>query len=356
MLTADAFGVLPPISRLSPEQAMYHFLSGYTARVAGTEQGVKEPQATFSTCFGAPFMPRQPTVYAEMLRDFMRRHEVDCWLVNTGWSGGPYGTGERMSLRHTRAMLHAALGGALAKVPFRRHPEFGLMIPEACPGVPGAILDPQGDLGRSQAYDRMARDVAGRFEANFARFVPHVDDAVTGSAGIRAPFRRPSATGSSVGRRRRAGHEPPCELFDVKEAQPLAVNWLAKPLLQTDTARRWRHRAGAQCSRRSPPGVKRKLAAILSADVATAASWRRRRHAPHPARIGRKWTRWSTAATAGSSAPPGTACWPSSRVPCAIGTRSRSRRSCRPEQPSAQGPAARVPDRHQPRRRDGRGR
>ena len=119
MLTADAFGVLPPISRLSPEQAMYHFLSGYTARVAGTEQGVKEPQATFSTCFGAPFMPRRPTVYAEMLRDFMRRHKVDCWLVNTGWSGGPYGTGERISLRHTRAMLRAALGGALANVAFR---------------------------------------------------------------------------------------------------------------------------------------------------------------------------------------------------------------------------------------------
>ena len=115
MLTADAFGVLPPISRLSPEQAMYHFLSGYTARVAGTEQGVKEPQATFSTCFGAPFMPRRPTVYAEMLRDFMRRHEVACWLVNTGWSGGPFGTGERISLRHTRAMLRAALGGALTQ-------------------------------------------------------------------------------------------------------------------------------------------------------------------------------------------------------------------------------------------------
>ena len=121
MLTADAFGVLPPISRLSPEQAMYHFLSGYTARVAGTEAGVKEPQATFSTCFGAPFMPRQPTVYAEMLREQMRRHEVDCWLVNTGWSGGPYGTGERMSACATPApCCSAALGGALAKVAFRR--------------------------------------------------------------------------------------------------------------------------------------------------------------------------------------------------------------------------------------------
>ena len=150
MLTADAFGVLPPISRLSPEQAMYHFLSGYTARVAGTEQGVKEPQATFSTCFGAPFMPRRPTVYAEMLRDFMRRHKVACWLVNTGWSGGPYGTGERISLRHTRAMLHAALGGALAHVPFRRHPEFGLMIPESLSGGAERASRSAGNLERSE--------------------------------------------------------------------------------------------------------------------------------------------------------------------------------------------------------------
>src|SRR5690606_29921144 len=124
VLTADAFGVLPPISRLSLEEAMYHFLSGYTARVAGPEAGVQDPQATFSTCFGAPFMPRHPTVYAEMLRDFMRRHGVTCWLVNAGWSGGPYGTGQRISLPHTRALLRAALGGELADVPFRRHAEF----------------------------------------------------------------------------------------------------------------------------------------------------------------------------------------------------------------------------------------
>jgi phosphoenolpyruvate carboxykinase (ATP) len=185
MLTADAFGVLPPISRLSPEQAMYHFLSGYTARVAGTEQGVKEPQATFSTCFGAPFMPRRPTVYAEMLRDFMRRHKVDCWLVNTGWSGGPYGTGERISLRHTRAMLHAALGGGLTDVPYRLHPEFGLMVPDACPEVPSALLDPRATWSDPTAYDRMARDVAKRFEDNFARFAPHVGDDVK-AAGIHA--------------------------------------------------------------------------------------------------------------------------------------------------------------------------
>ena len=122
MLTADAFGVLPPISKLTPEQAMYHFLSGYTAQVAGTEGGVKEPQATFSTCFGAPFMPRHPTVYARMLRERMRRHQAHCWLVNTGWSGGPYGSGQRMKLAHTRAMLRAALSGRLDGVAFRRHP------------------------------------------------------------------------------------------------------------------------------------------------------------------------------------------------------------------------------------------
>jgi phosphoenolpyruvate carboxykinase (ATP) len=185
MLTADAFGVLPPISRLSPEQAMYHFLSGYTARVAGTEAGVKEPQATFSTCFGAPFMPRRPTVYAEMLRDFMRRHEVACWLVNTGWSGGPFATGERISLRHTRAMLRAALGGALTDVAFRRHPEFGLMIPATCPEVPSALLEPRATWSDPNAYDRMAREVAKRFEDNFARFAPHVGDDVK-AAGIHA--------------------------------------------------------------------------------------------------------------------------------------------------------------------------
>jgi phosphoenolpyruvate carboxykinase (ATP) len=185
MLTADAFGVLPPISRLSPEQAMFHFLSGYTARVAGTEAGVKDPQATFSTCFGAPFMPRHPTVYAEMLRERMRRHQVECWLVNTGWHGGPYGTGQRISLPHTRALLHAALGGALADVPFRRDSRFGLKIPEACPGVPTEILDPKGTWADPDAYDRLARDVARRFEDNFARFAPHVGEDVK-AAGIYA--------------------------------------------------------------------------------------------------------------------------------------------------------------------------
>jgi phosphoenolpyruvate carboxykinase (ATP) len=183
MLTADAYGVLPPISRLSPEQAMYHFLSGYTARVAGTEAGVKEPQATFSTCFGAPFMPRHPTVYARMLGDLMRRHEADCWLVNTGWSGGPYGTGRRMPLRHTRAMLRAALDGKLAGAAFDRHPLFGLEIPGACPEVPPEVLDPRRTWQDGEAYDEKAREVATRFAANFEKFEPHVEDRVS-AAGI----------------------------------------------------------------------------------------------------------------------------------------------------------------------------
>jgi phosphoenolpyruvate carboxykinase (ATP) len=182
MLTADAYGVLPPISKLTSEQAMYHFLSGYTARVAGTEQGVKEPQATFSTCFGAPFMPRHPTVYAHMLRDLMRHHEADCWLVNTGWSGGPYGTGERIRLADTRAMLRAALSGKLYGVAFRRHPELGLMMPEACPGVPSEILNPQATWCDAKAYNHKARELARRFETNFRAFAPHVSEEVKAAA------------------------------------------------------------------------------------------------------------------------------------------------------------------------------
>jgi phosphoenolpyruvate carboxykinase (ATP) len=183
MLTADAFGVLPPISRLTPQQAMYHFLSGYTARIAGTERGVSEPQATFSTCFGAPFMPRHPTVYGEMLRDLMSRHETDCWLVNTGWSGGAHGEGERIKLRHTRAMLRAALDGRLSDVPMKQDQAFGLLIPEQCPEVPDEILDPRRAWADGAAYDRMAREVAGRFQANFERFEPYVDQEVK-AAGI----------------------------------------------------------------------------------------------------------------------------------------------------------------------------
>jgi phosphoenolpyruvate carboxykinase (ATP) len=185
MLTADAFGVLPPISRLSPEQAMYHFLSGYTARVGGTEAGVKEPQATFSACFGAPFLPRKPSVYAEMLGEMMRRHRVECWLVNTGWSGGPYGTGGRMSLPQTRAMLQAALDGKLGSAPMREHPRFGLAMPARCPGVPDQVLDPKATWADGAAYDQAARAVAERFATNFRKFEAHVGDDVK-AAAIRA--------------------------------------------------------------------------------------------------------------------------------------------------------------------------
>jgi phosphoenolpyruvate carboxykinase (ATP) len=185
MLTCDAFGVLPPLSRLEPDEAMYHFLSGYTARVAGTERGVREPQATFSTCFGAPFMPRHPTVYAAMLRDRLARDGAACWLVNTGWSGGAYGTGKRISIAHTRALLQAALDGKLANVPMRREPAFGLLVPEACPGVPSEILQPRNAWADKRAYDTTAREVACRFEANFQQFAGTVEERVR-AAGIKA--------------------------------------------------------------------------------------------------------------------------------------------------------------------------
>jgi phosphoenolpyruvate carboxykinase (ATP) len=179
MLTADAFGVLPPIARLSPAQAMYHFLSGYTAKVAGTEKGLgAEPQATFSTCFGAPFLPRRPEVYGHMLADLIARHNVDCWLVNTGWSGGAYGVGHRMSIRHTRALVRAALDGSLARVEFYREPFFGLMIPANVPGVPTEVLDPRQSWADKAAYDATAHDLVGRFEANFAAFADYVGDDV----------------------------------------------------------------------------------------------------------------------------------------------------------------------------------
>jgi phosphoenolpyruvate carboxykinase (ATP) len=184
MLTADAFGVLPPISRLTPAQAMYHFLSGYTARVAGTERGVSEPQATFSTCFGAPFMPRHPTVYAEMLRERIARHGARCWLVNTGWSGGAYGTGRRISIAHTRALLRAALDGALDGVALRPDPAFGLLVPETCPEVPSEVLLPRNAWRDKRAYDDAATEVARRFAANFAQFDRSVDEGVR-AAGIR---------------------------------------------------------------------------------------------------------------------------------------------------------------------------
>ncbi len=187
MLTADAFGVLPPISKLTAEQAMYHFLSGYTARVAGTEKGLgSEPQATFSTCFGAPFMPRHPSIYGEMLRERIAKHGSTCWLVNTGWSGGRAGAGgERMSIAHTRAMVRAALDGGLSGVGLRQDPNFGLLVPEGIPNVPANVLDPRSVWMDKGGYDTTANELRGRFEQNFRQFDGFVGDAVK-AAGIRA--------------------------------------------------------------------------------------------------------------------------------------------------------------------------
>jgi phosphoenolpyruvate carboxykinase (ATP) len=184
MLTADAFGVLPPISRLTPEQAMYHFLSGYTARVAGTEAGVKEPQATFSACFGAPFLPRKPSVYAAMLGDMMRRHRVDCWLVNTGWSGGKATMPgiKRMPIRVTRALLNAALDGSLKNAEFRRDPNFGFMVPIEVGDVDPNMLDPRAAWADKGAYDLTAAKLVDEFVANFAQFESHVDEGVRQAA------------------------------------------------------------------------------------------------------------------------------------------------------------------------------
>ena len=185
MLTADAFGVLPPISMLSPDQAMYHFLSGYTAKIAGTERGVTEPSATFSTCFGAPFMVHRPTVYARLLGEKIARHEVRCWLVNTGWSGGAYGVGKRMAIAHTRAMVNAAIEGRIPER-FSREPFFGLHIPHEVPGVPTEVLDPRNAWSDKAAYDLQAGYLAKLFEENFKRFEAHASPGVLASA-IRAP-------------------------------------------------------------------------------------------------------------------------------------------------------------------------
>jgi phosphoenolpyruvate carboxykinase (ATP) len=178
MLTADAFGVLPPIAKLSKEQAMYHFLSGYTAKVAGTERGVTEPQATFSTCFGAPFMVHHPTVYSRLLGARIDEHNVSCWLVNTGWSGGPYGVGKRMAIGYTRAMVNAAIEGALAGEEFETEPFFGLAIPKRVPGVPSEVLNPRNMWLDGAAYDAQAKKLAALFAANFERFAAHAAPAV----------------------------------------------------------------------------------------------------------------------------------------------------------------------------------
>ncbi|MBI2375401.1 MAG: phosphoenolpyruvate carboxykinase (ATP) [Deltaproteobacteria bacterium] len=177
-LTCDAFGVLPPLSRLTPEQTMYHFLSGYTARVAGTEVGVKEPSATFSTCFGAPFMPLRPTEYARLLGKKMAQTGATAWLVNTGWTGGPYGEGQRMGIKHTRMVLDAALSGALRDTKFVTHPVFGVEVPAAVAGVPSDVLDPKKTWKDPTRYDEKARHLAKLFADNFKKYEATVDDAV----------------------------------------------------------------------------------------------------------------------------------------------------------------------------------
>jgi phosphoenolpyruvate carboxykinase (ATP) len=178
MLTADAYGVLPPIARLTPDAAMYHFLSGYTARVAGTEKGVTEPKATFSTCFGAPFLPLNPNVYAKMLGEKIARHQSRVWLVNTGWTGGPYGVGSRMRIAHTRAMITAALGGHLDKAQYQKHPIFNVDVPTSCPGVPSEVLDPRSTWHDKAAYDAQAKKLAQMFVENFKAFEKDVSPAV----------------------------------------------------------------------------------------------------------------------------------------------------------------------------------
>jgi len=178
MLTADAFGVMPPIARLTLEQAMYHFLSGYTAKVAGTERGVTEPQATFSTCFGAPFMPMPAMVYADLLGKRLKKHKVTAWLVNTGWTGGPYGIGSRMKISYTRAMIHAALSGTFPSTETTTDPVFGLHIPVTCPGVPPELLNPRNTWDDGNAYDAKAQELVRKFHENFRHFSDTVSEEV----------------------------------------------------------------------------------------------------------------------------------------------------------------------------------
>jgi phosphoenolpyruvate carboxykinase (ATP) len=185
MLTADAYGVLPPIARLTPDGAMYHFLSGYTARVAGTEKGVTEPKAAFSTCFGAPFLPLNPNVYARMLGERIAQHDARVWLVNTGWTGGPYGVGSRMKIAFTRAMITAALSGQLDGVAYRKHPIFNIDVPATCPGVPDNVLDPRSTWPDAAKYDEQAKKLAAMFVENFKTFEADVAPSVK-AAGPKA--------------------------------------------------------------------------------------------------------------------------------------------------------------------------
>jgi phosphoenolpyruvate carboxykinase (ATP) len=183
-LTADAYGVLPPMSRLTPEQAMYHFLSGFTAKLAGTERGVTEPQATFSSCFGAPFLPLAPSVYAKLLGEKLQRHQSQVWLVNTGWTGGPYGVGKRFDLPHTRALVRAVLSGTLEHTPMHTDPYFGFQVPDQCPGVPPEILDPVKTWPDVQAYQQQAQALVQKFKDNFQQFEGNVKPEVA-AAGPR---------------------------------------------------------------------------------------------------------------------------------------------------------------------------
>ncbi|MBZ0327568.1 MAG: phosphoenolpyruvate carboxykinase (ATP) [Altibacter sp.] len=183
-LTADAFGVLPPISKLTPGQAAYHFISGYTAKVAGTEEGINEPTPNFSACFGAPFMPLHPTEYGEMLSKKMKNAGVNVWLINTGWTGGPYGVGSRMKLRYTRAMITAALNGELKNVAYELHPIFGLKVPQSCPNVPSEVLNPKETWKNKKAYDIQAKELAASFKENFKKFEEFANDEILTGAPI----------------------------------------------------------------------------------------------------------------------------------------------------------------------------
>jgi phosphoenolpyruvate carboxykinase (ATP) len=181
-LTADAYGILPPVSKLSPGQAMYQFISGYTAKVAGTEAGVTEPKSTFSACFGAPFLPLHPGFYAEMLGKKMKEHEVNVWMINTGWSGGPYGIGHRMKLSYTRAMITAALEGKLDQVDFEAHPVFGMLMPTSCPDVPAQILNPRNTWADKDLYDSKAKSLGAEFINNFKKYASGVSEEILAAA------------------------------------------------------------------------------------------------------------------------------------------------------------------------------
>jgi phosphoenolpyruvate carboxykinase (ATP) len=179
MLTADAFGVLPPISKLTPAQAMYHFISGYTAKVGGTELGITMPIATFSTCFGAPFLALHPSVYTNLLGEKIEEHNVICWLINTGWTGGPYGVGSRIKIQHTRAMVTAALDGKLANAKFTNDPVFNLLIPNEVPNVPSKLLMPRNTWENVDDYDEKAKTLAALFKENLNNFAECVSEEVT---------------------------------------------------------------------------------------------------------------------------------------------------------------------------------